>query len=331
MTLREIAKNNNLNIDYLISILEANKFFIVNPYNDLDDKELIKINKVLVKNGFMQNNDYCPPKNKKKNKYLLLLLLIFFILIAILDKTNSLEDIGYVDNNVNTPTVTTTPIITTTPKTTQYTPPQTTTPPTVIQNTKKELVFNWKFDYRNWTYTLEIPDKYYLKYKNIDRNTIGYNDYSVYVTDKSDDEWISSLANSFITEGKKNDYSDSKIVEFMISFVQSLEYIDDKTGTGYDEYPKYPLETLYDNGGDCEDTSILLASFIREIGFGVALIELDGHMAVGLKCSDDMPGSYYQYNDDTKYYYVETTSAGWGIGVIPDEYKGQSVNIFPVY
>jgi hypothetical protein len=83
---------------------------------------------------------------------------------------------------------------------------------------------------------------------------------------------------------------------------------------------------LVEDGGDCEDISILLASLYREMGYGVVLLRFPGHMAVGVKGSSDMPGTYYEKNG-TRYYYVETTSNNSQIGYIPEEYKNTSAKL----
>ena len=68
-----------------------------------------------------------------------------------------------------------------------------------------------------------------------------------------------------------------------VSFAQNLPYTADDVTTGFDEYPRFPYETLYDNGGDCEDTSILVSAMLRELRYGVALLHFPGHMAVRLR------------------------------------------------
>jgi hypothetical protein len=119
------------------------------------------------------------------------------------------------------------------------------------------------------------------------------------------------------------------MVKNVIFFVQSLNYVDDKVGTGYDEYPKFPLETLADQGGDCEDSAILLASLLRELGYGTVLLQFQDHMAVGIKGESSIRGSYFEL-DGSRYYYVETTSTGWDIGEVPDVLKDQPAKILPL-
>lgn len=190
-----------------------------------------------------------------------------------------------------------------------------------------EVDYAWNYGKDAWTYHLKIPESTYEYYKTVDRNKIK--NYSYYVTDPTDDEYLAVLAKKFREAAEKGNYSDLDMVKNIIFFVQNLEYVDDKVGTGYDEYPKFPLETLADQGGDCEDSAILLASLLRELGYGAVLLQFKDHMAVGVKGEASVPGSYYEL-DGSRYYYVETTSPGWDIGVIPEQMKDQPAQVLPL-
>lgn|GEM_PF-1785072 len=187
-----------------------------------------------------------------------------------------------------------------------------------------EVNYTWDYGRDHWSYKLSIPESLYNYYKTIDRKKIK--SYGYYVTDPTDDEYLSSLAEKFREAAKKGNYSDYDMVKNIIFFVQNLNYVDDKVGTGYDEYPKFPLETLADEGGDCEDSAILLASLLRELGYGTVLVQFEDHMGVGLKGEETIPGSYFEVDGD-RYYYVETTSPGWDIGEVPEEMMDRPAKI----
>ncbi|MEG6615612.1 hypothetical protein V6C27_04120 [Peptococcaceae bacterium 1198_IL3148] len=190
-----------------------------------------------------------------------------------------------------------------------------------------QRTYQWNYAARQWTWTINIHEDHYNYFKNLKRPMTD--DYSIYVTNEFDDAYIESLVSKFKSDTKKYGFTERETVDFIVAFVQSLKYVLDDVSTGYDEYPKYPLETLVDQQGDCEDTSILLASLLREMGYGVVLIMFPDHMGVGVKGSPDMPGHYFEY-EGSRYYYVETTGSGWGIGNLPDEYRGQKAKILPL-
>ena len=84
--------------------------------------------------------------------------------------------------------------------------------------------------------------------------------------------------------------------------------------TGFDEFRRYAVETLIEGGGDCEDTTILVAAILRGLGEETALIFTPGHIAIGV--SGNFTGSSLTYNG-IKYFYCETTGTGWIVGKLP--------------
>ena len=196
----------------------------------------------------------------------------------------------------------------------------------VEELTYKDINYKWEYPVggKTWEYELQIPVETVNHYKAIDRNDVD--DYSYYVTHAADDEYLSALANVFKETGEKENLSELETINLAVSFVQNLKYVPDDLGTGYDEYPKFPLETLYDEGGDCEDSSILLASLLRELGYGTVLVLFDDHMGVGAIASEPANFKY----EGNHYHYIETTSPGWSIGQLPPEFKRKPVTILPV-
>ena len=127
---------------------------------------------------------------------------------------------------------------------------------------------------------------------------------------------------------EKNGPSNVKdYLNYLLAFVQYIPYQTDEEYLGYLEYWKFPLETLYDNGGDCEDTSILYAAIalksMKKLGFDydVALQIMPGHMCAAIK-SSSISGETNPYG----YKYCETTSEKYKIGEIPSKMRDYFVN-----
>jgi len=137
----------------------------------------------------------------------------------------------------------------------------------------------------------------------------------------------------FLYEAAENNgfTSEFEHIQFALSFVQRLPYVPDDVTTGYDDYTKFIMETLTSLKGDCEDTSILFASILESepFNYDAVLMEPPGHMAVGLLMSKGFDGFAYIYEGD-RYYYIETTTEGWGIGQIPDEYRDSTAQVYDV-
>jgi len=151
------------------------------------------------------------------------------------------------------------------------------------------------------------------------------------VKESKSDPSIKSLVNQLSEIADTKRYNDRQLADYVASFVQSMPYTVDYDTKGRDEYPRYPVETLFERGGDCEDTSILIATLLDSLGINVVLLHLEGehHIALGV----DVPlsyGYYYEYIG-TKYWFLETTAEGWRVGDIPTEMKNKMAYIYPVW
>ena len=188
--------------------------------------------------------------------------------------------------------------------------------------------YNWNFKGTSYSWKLTIPQSLYTYYRMQPHDSSELTTYKQYVISSQDKQYLDALLKKLKESGEKKGYSDAENVMNVISFVQSLPYFYDNSSTIYDNYPRYPIETLVDNGGDCEDTAILTAAFLKEMGYGVVLVNPSGHMAVGVKCNN-CAGTYYEYDGD-RYYYLETTGNNFQIGEIPSDEAGKKVRIIPL-
>ena len=193
-----------------------------------------------------------------------------------------------------------------------------------------ERVYDWSYGGRTWKLTLPIPKEVYDYCHGMERAPIE--DYSIYVTHPLDDNFTGSIATELKSLAEQRGYDPEETVNFAASFVQNLKY-----ETELEEYPNYPVETLFDKGGDCEDTAILTAALLQAMGYDAVLIRFSppkegdaGHMAVGVAVTGVSGGYSYPYGGQT-YYYLETTSS-WSVGEIPPEilskYQGISDGIY---
>ena len=140
---------------------------------------------------------------------------------------------------------------------------------------------------------------------------------------------VDNIADLLYSQGR----TDLQRVTNILKFVQYLPYIwDDENHS----YIRYPLETLVEGGGDCEDTSVLAARLMMDAGdegYPVALLTVDtdgdgeeDHMMVGVSV-DGATGRHVTV-DGTDYYICETTSTYYGVGFMPPGYE--VVEVIPV-
>lgn len=197
--------------------------------------------------------------------------------------------------------------------------------PEPVSNETLRRDFVWNYDGKVWTLSLHIPEYLYEYYTN--KTRVPSKEYSVYVTHPYDDEYISTIVSEFVDIKAQEGYDEIQTINLITGFVQSLPYASDNVTTSFDEYPRYPVETLVDSGGDCEDTSILTAALLEAYGCDVVLVSLPEHMAIGVNV--DASGVYYLY-EDVRYFYLETTGEGWDLGVLPEAFQSELAFLYPL-
>lgn len=144
-------------------------------------------------------------------------------------------------------------------------------------------------------------DKNYLALYRYYRDKERYptEDYAAYVLDPCDDEYLTTLC--------KNLTSMRYDVFAILEYVRDIPFVHD-----VGEYPRFPIETIVDNCGDCEDKAILCASLLTIAGYETVLVRLPNHMMVGI------------YEDENLTYY-ETTASVWNDD-IPDNVTLHSID-----
>lgn len=187
--------------------------------------------------------------------------------------------------------------------------------------------YSWAYGGYNWTWELDIPQSVYESYSSVpesDRLKGEFNGFMV----TTQDSFVRSIANSFRQSAASRNYGAYDEASLLLAWVQSLPYTSDSVTTPFDDFPKFPVETLYEGGGDCEDTTYLYVAIMRIWGYGAILVNPPSHLAAGA-LGNNLTGYYYEYNGG-RYYYAETTGEGFRIGDMPDQYKGVSANLYPL-
>jgi hypothetical protein len=190
--------------------------------------------------------------------------------------------------------------------------------------------FSWDFNGIEWHWTLRIPVSFYDYFKEISRPDTR--DYSIYVTHPMDDKCMDKLVTEINRIATKYNFDDREKVHFVSTFVQNLQYTLDSETTLYENYPRYPIETLVDVGGDCEDTAILLGSMLDKMGYDIVLTLFPQtknkrpHYGIGVALNGSY-GTNWEYNGE-RYYYLETTRVGWEIGAISGSWSNISPAIY---
>lgn len=166
------------------------------------------------------------------------------------------------------------------------------------------------FQERTMSVSVTVSQGLYDAASGADKNAVLLGDW------KEDDDWTTGYYLSFLNSPEMEQvYSDTaetlkneasgvaensdEYLECLAVYVQSLTY----DARPENRAPKFPVETVIDTAGDCDDKSILLAGLLAREGYNVSLFYFPGdlHMAVGVAA--DEPG--YR---DSGYLFIETTN-----------------------
>ncbi|MFC2078619.1 PKD domain-containing protein [Candidatus Bipolaricaulota bacterium] len=148
--------------------------------------------------------------------------------------------------------------------------------------------FRWSYGGSIRSLSISVSESLYDYYQAQSRGVWAADGYARFVLDPRDDELMQEVKNALLL-----DSSYQTTIENALAFVQkAVDYRLDPPGT---EYPRYPVETLVDGVGDCEDSAILYASIVRTFGHssGVLLVSVDtdedqvsDHVAVFVRVAD---------------------------------------------
>ena len=216
-----------------------------------------------------------------------------------------------------------------------------------------KTTYTWEYGGHSFSYTLSVDRSYYnmMIDSDIDRtgslSTDRYTTATETVPAVSEyivvDKYITDLSAALKEKYKEAfgaDPGSDDYVRFVAAFVQiCIEYDYDEYNGDY-EYWRYPLETLFDGTGDCEDTSILLAALIDAKGLQGGVILAPGHAMCAIAFSE-VTGSYNNkthnpiaYDPPCEYYYpIETTYEDRyePIGKIGDAYTTVYLHLYLGY
>ncbi len=181
--------------------------------------------------------------------------------------------------------------------------------------------YGWEYKNVEWSFTAVVQKVLYDRFKEKPHSAdISFASYAMATEDRDS---LYSAASQFHRYGAEKGYTHYDDAMNIITFVQSVPYVDDHpTGA-----PKFPLETLVEGQGDCKDKAVLAAALLHEAGFDVVLLKFPGHLSVGINI--DAAGTSYEYNG-ARYYYVETTGRNWQTGQVPEELTAMTPTILPL-
>ncbi len=197
--------------------------------------------------------------------------------------------------------------------------------------------YEWTYDSKQQSCDLEISRDLYAYYKSQPRGPFAQRDYDEYVLDPLDDDYLEEVTTEILGTSAGDRHA---AMENALFFVQNcIEYVYDPL---WYEYPRYPVEMLVDQIGDCEDTAILYTSLVRTLGYGALMVAVDtsgdgraDHMVAWVPVEqsfvDAHPDrSFWQYHGKT-YAFAETAVEGGYLALGVDPWGLTDADIDTVY
>ena len=146
----------------------------------------------------------------------------------------------------------------------------------------EDLTLSWDMDASSGSIHVTISGSSYHRYSEDDvardYRTLG-GDCVSFVT--SEDETIREIA-AGVMEATAG-LTDIERVECVLDMVRGIPTYTDEESTGQSDYFRYPVETLWELTGDCEDHAILLSSILEAMGYDTVIPEDGGTFSQGQK------------------------------------------------
>ena len=202
------------------------------------------------------------------------------------------------------------------------------------------ITHNWDFNDQYYQLDIDLDYQTYVYYRSLDHSILWsgnqtYADvidqYARFSTPEA--PYIVDLATTLESMANQAGYTSSLgVADFIHAFVGDIQYLYDLDDAGeQSDYPKYPIEMLWEQGGDCEDASALYISLMEALGYDAALMlglvkpnseeDWGGHAWPVLYLPDHSGDGWYGEGakSSLRFYFVESTAhSGYSsVGINP--------------
>ena len=205
-----------------------------------------------------------------------------------------------------------------------------------VKSALTNALYRVQYNGKVYVFRLNISHDYEDAFRNLP-HTLHENGDNVSSFVIKGDPYIIELVRQ-AKEFVKND-KDVNVRDLLLAFVKQIPYNSDAY-TGKLEYPKYPVETLLDQSGDCEDLSILAVNLVGEAeGYDkVVFVFHPEHMGIAVLPSkaeveamkDTSLATGHYDREGEEYFYMEVTDPSWVLGQIPDVYRKSKTVLYPI-
>jgi hypothetical protein len=193
-----------------------------------------------------------------------------------------------------------------------------------VLDTPMVQYYRFNFQLNSYVWDLPVSLRSYFTFKDKPRLT------DIVAMARENDPSLDTMVRLIEDSALNNNLKKSDIVSLVGKLTQSFPRTNKDVKTPYDDYPRYPVETLVEEAGDSQDNAILAAALLYRLEYDVVFFLYQDlkHLAVGVY----MPGTggYGWEYKGKRYYYLETTGENWALGECPPQYNTTTPGIIPI-
>lgn len=150
-----------------------------------------------------------------------------------------------------------------------------------------KIEFTWTYLDGSFSFDMPVEKTDYAFWHSTNTSGRSVVDWSTctdfVITDTYTASIVSNLSALYEKAFGKAPSADQHYAEFILAYVQAAyAYGTDSLIYGQSEYYAYPVETIVNQKGDCEDTSILCAALYKQAGYDSALLIVPEHAMAGV-------------------------------------------------
>lgn len=254
------------------------------------------------------------------------------------DADQSVDGQGYASDNGTTPSQTDAETFQTTTQVEEEYALPTIVPVASPVPATMTRTFQTKFEKKTYQIEVEVNTSIYEGARNVDRRWPGngtWDDpailtayYRRYIEDPAMEVFFDDLARPFRYIKAADGLTDEEYLELLVTFVQQIPY-DPNAPVD----PRYPVEVIGDQKGDCDEKSLLLLGMLAHEGYDTALLLFpdERHAAAGIGISVNGNPSFrvFRSPDSGKYFYIESTGLTY-IGQYTEPFGSAEVKVVPL-
>jgi len=176
--------------------------------------------------------------------------------------------------------------------------------------------FSWLFNEEPYLKTgrihrfrlrLKIPRSIYDEYRNRSHDVASDEDYVRFANEELSDDVVNPLVARIRGIVEQNGFDALDEIHLVMAFTRSIPYASDDEEYGR-EYPRYPVETLVEKRGDCEDHAILCGVLLHRLGHLACLAMTRSHAYLGVEAPVPIKGvSVYDNSIGAELFCCEVT------------------------